>query len=313
MLITGLLSKLWLRGCAPKDRAYYESLVPNIEQGMKIPYTLHQTYHKAVLPEELKQNVEYIRSNNPNMEYHLWDDEAIEDFIRSNYGEEIYTDYYLRITSIYGAGRADFFRYLLIYKLGGLYLDIKSSIQGNFAHLVEADVSGYLTHWDNAPGELHENYGLDEFPYTTDMPRGEYIQWMLWYAPGSPVLREVILEMLRRMDEYSPYVAGVGGPGVLETTGPWMYASTVYKSKALDPRLCERDSCLDLGLLYSIYENNRQDLGQHKQSLKSDYRQSFLPFMRAHNTMSERIHRVYAWIQSYYSELMKFKRRMLKP
>lgn len=314
VLITSVLSKLWLLGREPKERAYYESLVPVFEQGYRIPYSLHQTYYKTILPEELQQNIEYMRSNNPGMEYRLWDDEAVEDFIRTNYGERVYTDYYLRITPIYGAGKADFFRYLLIYKLGGLYLDIKSRIHGNFAQLVEADVSGYLTYWDNAPGELHEGYGLEEFPHADEMLRGEYIQWMLWYAPGSPVLREVILEMLRRMDEYTPYTVGIGGPGVLATTGPWMYAPTVYKYKALDSRLCERNSCLDLGLLYSIYEQgDKQDLGLHKVTLKSDYRQSFRPFLTANNSLSARIHNVYAWVQSYYAELMKLKRRMLKP
>ena len=45
----------------------------------------------------------------------------IETLIRERLGSEIY-GFYQRINPIYGAARADFFRYLLMYAQGGIYL-----------------------------------------------------------------------------------------------------------------------------------------------------------------------------------------------
>lgn len=63
---------------------------------------------------------------NPGWEHRLYDDADIEAFIRESYGDEILA-YYHRIDRRYGAARADLFRYLLLYRLGGVYLDIKST------------------------------------------------------------------------------------------------------------------------------------------------------------------------------------------
>ena len=48
------------------------------------------------------------------------------NYIRREYGESILSCY-LRIDPVYGAARADLFRYLLLYRTGGVYLDIKSA------------------------------------------------------------------------------------------------------------------------------------------------------------------------------------------
>ena len=94
-------------------------------EGAAIPRILHQTYHAADLPEPLRKNVEQLKQANPGWEYRFYDDAAIERFIAGTYGQRI-LGYYRRINPEYGAARADLFRYLLIYAVGGVYLDIKS-------------------------------------------------------------------------------------------------------------------------------------------------------------------------------------------
>ena len=56
--------------------------------------------------------------------------------------------------------RADFFRYLLVYQLGGVYLDIKSSLDKPLKDVLRAEDQFILTHWDNRPGEQYEGIGI---------------------------------------------------------------------------------------------------------------------------------------------------------
>src|ERR1700692_1394936 len=93
----------------------------------QIPRIIHQIYFsQAPLPDVLIRNINHIKDMNPNWEHRLYDDAAINHFIASHYPSD-YLDLYLKINPKYGAARADFFRYLLMYKCGGVYLDIKAS------------------------------------------------------------------------------------------------------------------------------------------------------------------------------------------
>src|SRR5665213_1678332 len=94
---------------------------------MAIPRIIHQTVpDKNNMRPEFRDNVSRLQSLNKNWEHRLYDDQEIRDFIVDSYGSET-IDYYERINPLYGAARADFFRYLLLYKFGGVYLDIKST------------------------------------------------------------------------------------------------------------------------------------------------------------------------------------------
>lgn len=95
----------------------YQELVPEKALGKEISRHIFQTYRAKIgLPHEIEQNIEHIKRLNPEYEYHLFDDEDIKAFILEHYGEVIW-GYYQRIAPIYGAARADFFRYLLVYQL----------------------------------------------------------------------------------------------------------------------------------------------------------------------------------------------------
>ena len=56
-----------------------------------------------------------------------FDGETLLDFIKSSYGQREIASYN-RINKSYGAARADYFRYLLLYQKGGVWLDAKTCI-----------------------------------------------------------------------------------------------------------------------------------------------------------------------------------------
>lgn len=260
----------------------YQELLPHKALGKQISLNIFQTYRtKQNLPPEIEQNIEHIKRYNPEYEYKLFDDDDIKAFILEHYGVTIW-NYYARISPIYGAARADFFRYLLIYQQGGVYLDIKSSLDKPLKDVLRTEDQFILTHWDNEPGGQYEGIGI--FAELDFLPRGEYIQWCIASVPGHHLLRAIILQMLRNIDEYNPFVHGAGLWGVLRTTGPVMYTKVIEAMrptliKDQDYRLLNKPQ--DIGLRYSIYDT--QGIYGHKKALKANYNKAYTPIITTPN------------------------------
>ena len=89
-------------------------------ENRKIPKVIHMTY---ISYEHVPQKVwDNLNKFAPDYKILFYSDEACKDFIKKNYDKKIFNMYEkLR----HGAHKADLFRYCCLYKLGGVYLDIK--------------------------------------------------------------------------------------------------------------------------------------------------------------------------------------------
>ena len=88
----------------------------------EIPYYIFQTWHSYKLPVGMYNAVNNLIRNNREFKYFLFDDERCRKFIKNNYSATIY-DAYTRL--IPGAYKADLWRYCVLYKHGGIYLDMR--------------------------------------------------------------------------------------------------------------------------------------------------------------------------------------------
>jgi inositol phosphorylceramide mannosyltransferase catalytic subunit len=239
----------WSCGQAARLRYLGRVLIPrNIFQTCRCKQGLHAV---------IRENVDFLKRNNPGWRYCLYDDEEILDFIGSNYEKRI-GDAYLRINPAYGAARSDYFRYLLLYKLGGLYLDIKSSACKPLDSVIRPDDAFLLSRWKCANGK-HSAHGIDD----------EYQQWFIASEAGHPFLRAVINLVTENILAYRPFANGVGRIGVLATTGPIAYSKAILplvgNSKC---RFIETD---EIGFSYSIFaeKQHRKLVSKHYSKLKS--------------------------------------------
>lgn len=217
---------------------------------MSIPKIVHQTFHEPLaLPEVLRTTRLQLQRQNPHWEFRLYSDDDCFDFIRAHYATSVLAAYNA-INPIYGAARADFFRYLLLYKMGGVYMDIKSSAVWSLDRVV-SDSAYLLSHWDNRVGEPHQGWGM----HFRDLPRGEFQQWHIACEPGHPFLKAVIEQVLHNIKHYTVEIFGVGGKGVLTTTGPIAYTMGVFRVMSqLQGNYRLVDTHHELGLCYSVYE-----------------------------------------------------------
>ena len=88
-----------------------------------IPYTIIQTMKTNRVPQKMYNAAMSWSNKNPEYDYEFFDDNRIIEFIKSNYDDNILTKF--MVINI-GAAKADFFRWLYLYKYGGVYIDIDS-------------------------------------------------------------------------------------------------------------------------------------------------------------------------------------------
>lgn len=173
----------------------------------------------------IKQGVEDIQRLNPTWTHRLYDDAAIEEFVRSVYGNDILS-VYRSILPAYGAARADLFRYLCLYHHGGVYIDIKSSLRVPLSDILREDDDYLLGQWDQGIDSPYKGWGIHRD--IIFVPGGEYIQWFLACRPKHPFLGNVIEQVIRNIKNYSPFTTGVGRIGVLRLTGPIAYTKAIH-------------------------------------------------------------------------------------
>lgn len=87
---------------------------------MKIPKLIHQTWKTNDIPTKWISFADKVKNLNPDWEYKLWTDRDNEDFVKTEFPDlyPIYMGFSRNIM------RADVIRYLIMYKIGGVYLDL---------------------------------------------------------------------------------------------------------------------------------------------------------------------------------------------
>jgi mannosyltransferase OCH1-like enzyme len=127
------------------------------------------------------------RRTNPDIDYQLWDDNDVENFMKKEYAGEIY-DAYSSINAKYGAARGDFFRYCVLYKYGGLWLDFEASIHtpNFFGRVIQEDDECLLDH-----------RRIDLATYRRPWGYPTHENWFLAFTPKHPYLEYVIARLVR--------------------------------------------------------------------------------------------------------------------
>ena len=90
----------------------------------EIPFIIHQTYYTKQLDSDIYQTCLTIKNMNSEYDYKFYDDNDCRKYISQHYPPEYLKAYDMVIP---GAYKADVFRYLVLYREGGIYMDCKST------------------------------------------------------------------------------------------------------------------------------------------------------------------------------------------
>lgn len=166
-----------------------------------IPLNIYQTWHTKDLPLNMKRVTEKIIMNNPAFNYKLYDDNDCRQFIETNFDNAVLKAF---DSLIPGAYKADLWRYCVLYKNGGIYLDIKYEPVNRFKfiNLTEKE------HW------------------VLDMDKNGIYNALMVCKPNNEILLKAINKIVYNVENK------FYGNSPLEPTGPHMlsnFFSTIQK------------------------------------------------------------------------------------
>ena len=163
-----------------------------------IPKIVYQTWYDKNIPYVAKNNIKKMKKLNPDYKFMLYDDSDILEFITENYDDRTLSAY-KKLTI--GASKADLFRYLILYKNGGIYLDLDSVILKNLDELIK-DKEAVISREGSRP---------------------YFCQWFLVFCKNHPILKNVIYITVNNILEEKTK------SGVFYLTGPGAYTEGINK------------------------------------------------------------------------------------
>lgn len=172
---------------------------------MTIPKIIWQTYKNPyeLLAPYMKDAIQTWKDLNPEYEWKYMDDEEAAEFIKKEYGQE-WHDIFISLPV--GVMRGDLWRYMIVYKYGGVYADLDTECL--------IPVSTWM---------------LDDKDFIV-CPETDhhFCQWTFAASPGHPILKSVLDLIKQRLlnPEY-------GSEHFVHThTGPAIWTDGI--NKALD-------------------------------------------------------------------------------
>ena len=133
-----------------------------------IPKTIYQSWHTRDVHPYVQSQIDRIKCMNPEYTHVIYTDEEMDRFVDEHFPGEI-AECYHRLNII--VAKVDFWRYLVLYTYGGVYLDMDSSIQQPLDQLIREE--------DDAIVTFEGNYTF-------------MVQWALIFNKGHPILKRVI-------------------------------------------------------------------------------------------------------------------------
>ena len=195
----------------------------------KVPRKIHQIWiqGKHQVPKKYRKMAETWKSQNPDWQYHLWDDNSLKLFLQRYHTDLLHV--YCEGTDL--AFQADIGRYAILDVLGGIYADMDTICVRPIDHMLcSKEASLYIQLYDNPvlfvkskiPGKLLVRVANS----------------VIASVPRHPIWQDVFERIIKNEDPDAYW---------LERTGPPMFSSCVKRciDKVPDEvRLLDRQNIL---------------------------------------------------------------------
>lgn len=177
---------IWLMLEQNFDKYYIEN-----QNDINIPKKIHQVWLGGELPDKYKRLRDTWIEKNPDWEYKLWSDKDIDDFKLENINQ---------FNSINNLGaKSDIFRYEILYRYGGLYIDTDFECIKSFNDL---------------------SY-LDLYTGTGHVDKPEVFNGLIACKPGHKLLKKLIDDIkVISTNDYNK---------ILELTGPKYFSEKLFE------------------------------------------------------------------------------------
>lgn len=248
--------------------------LPEVEEANNITKKIYRCHKNKKDIDKYQEVIDKTKKLMPEYEQIIYDDQDIENFIKNNFNERIWNAYNA-INPKYGPAKADFFRYLIIYLHGGVYLDIKSGpVSDEINKIIDKNQDKLLTSiGQNFPVGLIPRFHLldnnyDDWSAFTGTYYNEYVQWFIISPKGNKIIKEMIKQMVSNI-EYgleNKEIYNKGNISVVAMTGPIAYSLVIQRNK--DKKVRIFNNGLNGSLYHHLVDYKKIEKGKHYRNLK---------------------------------------------
>jgi len=164
-----------------------------------IEKNIFQSWHTKDLHPSVQEKINSFLKINPEYNYNLYTDEDMDNFVNEHFSGEI-AECYNKLNII--VAKVDFWRYLVLYKYGGVYLDMDSAIERPLNELIKDD---------------------DDAIITAESNLGFFVQWALIFSKNHPILKKTIEQVVNNIKN-NTYPNDIH-----RMTGPTPYTTAIYE------------------------------------------------------------------------------------
>lgn len=181
----------------------------------QIPKIIHQVWFsdKEPLPEVFKVLSDTWKHDYPDWKYILWNESNAEDFINEYYPQ--YKDLYNQFT--YNIQRCDAIRYLFLYKMGGLYVDLDYESIRSIEPLIKERTCCFSEEPEK-PASKHKLFVPNLEHYFNNA--------MIFCMPNHPFMKKIIDSVFTNLNNLQSVNQC---EYVMQTTGPWQIMNLYAK------------------------------------------------------------------------------------
>lgn len=186
-----------------------------------IPLVVYQAWQDDKVGRTHKLAIEEMHDRNPEFDFVLATNEFQFDFMNTNFaGDDI-----LRVFngSQNGVMSADIFRYCILHKFGGIYLDYSKQLHNPLKNYLQGSETCVLSHERNLIPPQYDFRGMNDDVLADHL----FVQWCLMFAPKHVIIERMISNIVKNAWKYDGQVQSDVKGSLLAFTSSHMWTRTV--------------------------------------------------------------------------------------
>jgi mannosyltransferase OCH1-like enzyme len=210
----------------------------SVPRQRNIQNNVFRTFKSNIVDSNTYDRFRSLQNNNTEFNFYFFDDADIDEYMAANWSGRPIFDIYSNL--IFGAARADVWRYCILYDHGGIYLDFDSSLSFRLDDIpVDADeLISFESNLLNTIVSRRYTPNRSFFRNSKlvagrlDHPDNVVLQWLLVARKGHPILERTISHIEKYAYFYRGRKVQSVRRAVCNYTGPVAFTRSVWEHVA---------------------------------------------------------------------------------
>lgn len=201
--------------------------IAQINKSRKIPNIVYQTWENKTFGRTHFLSIKSFRNRNRDYSFRLFDASERDAYVLSNWQNSPLSEMYERAR--FGQIKADLFRYMIVFDLGGFYFDISKAIATPLRVLSGPEADGVISYEKNYKSS--RSLDCSNLAYPSNL----VLQWGFGFSKGHDCLSALLSMIEEKYRTYENKIQENPKNAILNLTGPNVFTMAVESFFSSNP------------------------------------------------------------------------------